>query len=600
MPLISADFIWDDDIFVIQNPLIQSPKGILDCWISLDSPDYLPITISSLWIEWRLWGKNARGYHITNIFFHFLYCIGIACIFKKLNWPGGWIAAILFAIHPVNVETVAWITQRKNILCFFFTIFCIYFFVQELNHQRYHIKSLTLFICALLSKAASIMLPFWLLILICCQFKRDLQKKVLRILPFFFSSFIFALITIYFQYTNAMGNISVRTDSMLERFFFSFQAFIFYLYKAVFPASLCFVYPISPDRKIMLTGFFVFILFITILYKYRHRKWGKASILSFSFYVLNLIPVLGFFDIYFMRFSYVSDHWQSLSLMGFTSIIAAFLGQNIDKSNSKKYIAYTITFFLIVILTIKTNNQCRQYLTETDLWEKTLKCNPCSILPHDRMALISIAKNKYDKAEKHLKKSISIDSSNWEAFMNLGNLYKKMDKNLEAEKMYLKALAINPGRPAIYVNLGNLKLKTNQYVQAINYYQKALQKNPKSTYLHFQLGLINMQGNNTEKALMHFQKVLSVKPNHARAHYNTACILSRSNSFQAIRHLKKCISMNKLVPESNYKLGEIYAFLCRCEDAKMYYKKAGLEIKDSIKNKGKCCNFSILNMPRKK
>lgn len=557
----------------------------------MDAPDYLPLTISSLWIEWRLWGNNACGYHITNILIHFFYCIGIACIFQKLKWPGGWIAAILFAIHPVNVETVAWITQRKNILCLFFTIFSTYAFIQELHKKRHHTISLILFICALLCKAASIMLPFWLLILMSCHFKQKFQKAALHLLPFMSVVGIFAVITLYFQYANAMGHIPVRTDSIIERFLFSFQTILFYLSKAIFPNSLCFVYPISPDKGIMLLGFFVLLICIAVLYKNRQQQWSKAAILGISFYVIHLIPVLGFFDIYFMRFSYVSDHWQSLSLIGVTSIVAAFLGKLIEQSSPKNYIAYFLTLTLVIVFTIKTHNQCKNYLTEKALWEATLDCNPCSILPYDRLALIAVANNQYDIAEKYLKSSISIDASNWEGMMNLGNLYNRMEQDEKAEKMYLQALSINPKRSEIHINLGNLKLKKGQYSGAIIYYQNALQSMQNNAYIHFQLGLANIYADKTKESLHHFQTVLSLDPNHALANLHVGMILSKSQPFEAIRHIKKCIQITPLLHEAHQMLGGIYADLCRCEDAKFHYKQAGMVVQEKMPTKGDCCSF---------
>ncbi|MBF0449886.1 MAG: tetratricopeptide repeat protein [Candidatus Magnetomorum sp.] len=614
IPLIQAGFIWDDDTLVTQNPMVLSPKGIYQCWISLDTPDYLPLTISSLWIEWRLWGNNASGYHITNVLIHLFTCIIIACIFQRLNWPGGWIAAILYAIHPVNVESVAWIAQRKNVLCIFFTVLSIYSFVRANQENRNNVHSFVFFICALLSKAAAIMLPFWLILLLYFQFKQALQKAMIQLVPFLIAAGIFSGITLFFQYENAMGRIAVRTDNLIERCLFAFQAFLFYLSKVFFPKTLCFVYWIKPDPFQMIMGCSLFFTFIALLYRMRRQPWSRAGILAFSFYVLNLFPVLGFFDIYFMRFSWVADHWQSLSMIGITSGAGAFLGWIIEQSKNKPVIPYAFckkeydcissrrsflfmtsgyqTLFhktcqvmlilLIILLAATTHDHCKYYQSEQALWEKTLKCNPRSILPHDRMALIAVASNHYEQAEHYLKTSISIDPNNWEAHMNMGNLYRRMKLNEKAEKQYMAALSIHPSGTEIHINLGNFKAEKGQYTEALNHYKDAVDHGANNAYVHYQLGMAYLQADNAKQALYHFQTTISHDSNTILAHFYAGKLLANTRPFEAIRHLERCVQMNQIQHETHFILGEIYARLCRCTQAKLHYKQAGKWVEQDI------------------
>jgi Tfp pilus assembly protein PilF len=572
MPLFQAEFIWDDDTLVTQNPLVLSPKGIYQCWISSDAPDYIPLTISSLWIEWRLWGKNATGYHITNILIHLFTCVGIAGIFRQLHWKGGWIAAILFAVHPVNVESVAWITQRKNVLCFFFTILSLFFFLKNHQMKCKGIHSTVLFLCALLCKAASIMLPFWLIILLLVHYKTNFRQSFQQVFPLMILSVIFSAITIFFQHKNALDHVAVRSDTLFERFLFAFQAFQFYLYKVFFPKDLCFVYAIQPDIVHMLFGICLFIFLTVLLYQKRDHSWARAGILAFSFYVLNLIPISGLFDIYFMRFSWVADHWQSFSLIGMTSLVAALSGIGMEHN---KLLTILSTIVLVVIFSIKTHEQCKLYKTEQILWEKTLICNANSILPHDRLALIAVENNQYDLAKKHLQTSISIDTNNWEAHMNLGNLYRRTHQYDKANQHYKTALSIQPKRPELYINLGNLNVMRNQYEKALDNYKNALSFGADNAYVHYQLGMAYFYKKNVEKAIDHFQRAISFDSEFISAHFYVGTLLKDIRPFDAIRHLEMCISRNHYPNKAHLLLGKIYIGLCRCDQAISHYKKAG-------------------------
>lgn len=327
IPAIRGGFIWDDDAFVTENPLIHSHDGLYRFWCTTEAPDYFPLTSTTLWLEWRLWGNNAAGYHVVNVLLHILNALLIWLALKRLKIPGAWLAAFIFAVHPVNVESVAWITERKNLLPMFFYLCSILLYLKFEENQTKWVYGLSLgaFLLALLSKPSVVMLPLVLLGCVWWQRRRIALNDLFRAIPFFLLSLIMGLVTLWFQYHNAIGSTIVRDDSFLSRLAGAGWAVWFYIYKTVFPFNLSFVYPrweITDSSLVSFVPILLLLSLLIILFRYRN-SWGSPFLFGLGYFVVTLFPVLGFFNIYFMKYSLVADHWQYTSIIG---IIALLVG----------------------------------------------------------------------------------------------------------------------------------------------------------------------------------------------------------------------------------------------------------------------------------
>ena len=217
-PALGGGFVFDDDSLIIQNQLIHASDGLHRFWFTTQAPDYYPLTWSLWWVEWHLWGDNASAYHVVNVLLHAVNVILVWRILRRLKIPGAWLAALVFAVHPVNVATVAWISEQKNTLSMLFYAIAILLYLKfdEEGNGRSYLFSLAAFLLALLSKSAVVMLPVVLLGCVWWQRRRIQWKDVLRTLPFFALSLGSGLTTIWFQHNRALGGHAVRTGGFLS------------------------------------------------------------------------------------------------------------------------------------------------------------------------------------------------------------------------------------------------------------------------------------------------------------------------------------------------------------------------------------------------
>ena len=243
LPSLANGFIWDDDISLTQNPAILSGDGLRQFWFTTETPDYWPVTATTLWAEWRLWGMNPLGYHVSNLALHLAEVALLWAVLRRLRVPGAAVAALLFALHPVNVESVAWITQRKNLVALLFFLLSIYAFVRaEEGARSAYGLSLFAFVLALLSKGSVAVLPVVLLGLI--AYRRRLERRdLLRLLPFFLVAGALTLVDIWFQGHHLAAAETIRSAGAVERILGAGAVVWFYLSKALLPIHLLLPYP---------------------------------------------------------------------------------------------------------------------------------------------------------------------------------------------------------------------------------------------------------------------------------------------------------------------------------------------------------------------
>ncbi len=376
-PVWHAGFIWDDDTFLTSNSVIKDPGGLRKLWLTASTPDYFPVTSSMLWLEWRVWGANPLGYHLVNVLLQSLSAVLLWRVLQRLKIPGAVLAAAIFAVHPVNVESVAWITERKNTLAMVFYLAAIlcWLKLEDSGRWRWRGPALACFAFALLSKTAVVPLPLVLLGIAWARRGRVDWRDAWRIAPFFILAAVLAAVTMWFQSHRAIADESVRTDDFWARLAGAGWAVGFYFYKAVCPVNLAFVYPrwqIDPRNPWVYVPLALLAASFCLCWRIR-RGWTRPAFLALGYFVVMLLPVLGFVNIYFMRYSLVADHWQYFAIIGPIVLAAAWIKKPV------------VAALLVLVLSILTWRQCRIYANEEALWRATLRLNPQCWLAHGNL-----------------------------------------------------------------------------------------------------------------------------------------------------------------------------------------------------------------------
>src|SRR6059058_5369710 len=384
-PAWHGGFLWDDDDYIIKNELLTAPDGWQRIWFSLDSPSqYFPFTYSTFRIEHALWGLNTTGYHWVNLLLHIGNALLVWAVLARLRVPGSWLAAAIFALHPVQVESVAWITERKNVLMAFFFLLTLLgwiAFVEERTRRRwiFYCLALIFYVLALSAKATACTLPAALFLILWLQNKPITMRRLIQIVPFVILGIGMGLLAVWWERYHQGTNRAVFTFlSPIERILVASRAVSFYLSKIFWPSNLTFIYPrwnISPADLLDYVWLLAGIAACVVIYFLR-RYFQRSVEVAAAFFVATLSPVLGFIMLFTFRYAFVADHYQYLACIGPIALASAGIVSLSDKLAQYRVVTVTVPLLLVASLGTLTWRQAATYTDIETLWRTTLARNP--------------------------------------------------------------------------------------------------------------------------------------------------------------------------------------------------------------------------------
>jgi protein O-mannosyl-transferase len=576
LPAGGAGFIWDDDVYVTQNSLLTAPDGLRRIWFSLDSPSqYFPLVYTTFLIERAIWGLHAAGFHWVNIALHAANVLLVWRLLLRLRVPGAWLAAAFFALHPVQVESVAWITERKNVLMGLFFLLALIWWTRFLDaadkgRRKFYLLALVSCALALFSKTTACTLPAALFLILWLRKQRIDARRVAQIAPFVFLSIAMGLVTIWWERYHIGTRGELFGLGPLERLIIATRAIWFYLGKLLWPANLAFSYPLwkaSPGNPLNYVWLGALAALGAVIY-FARRYAGRSLETALVFFVATLSPVLGFIMLYTFRYSFVADHYQYLACIGPFALAAAGLTSGCKIwARENLFLAPVVSAALLFPLGLLTWRQCAMYASPESLWRATIAVNADSWMAENNLAIVLERTGRTDEAMAHLQRALTIDPDNIETRNNLGNAFLRIGRVDEAFVHLQKALELEPNRAAVQYNFGHALLQIGRAEEAIGHLQRALEIEPGNIAARSDLGGALLRLGRIDESLGQLQKALQLDPNYSPAHANLAnTLLQMGRTDEALSHLQKILSLDPHDAEAQKNMAWV---LATCPDARI-------------------------------
>jgi len=555
-PSLRGGFLWDDAGHVT-NAELRSWSGLLRIWFEPGvTQQYYPLLHSAFWLEHRLWGDATVGYRLVNVLWHAISAGLLVAILRRLAVPGALLAGLLFALHPVCVESVAWISEQKNTLSTVFYLAAALAwlrFEEERRPVRYAVASLW-FLAALLTKTVTATLPAALLVLACWRRGRlSWRGDVLPLLPWLAAGVGAGLFTAWFERTGIGAQGAEFSLSIVERGLLAGRVFWFYLGKLTWPAELAFFYPrwdvdaaaawqyLFPAAALALLGGLVW---------WAREGRGRGPLAAFLLFGGTLFPVLGFVNVYPFVFSYVADHFQYLASSSlFTLAAAGFVGA---ARNGRLRLpwrgAQAIAAAVLVVLGALTWRQSKDYVDSITLYRATLARNPDSWVAHHNLASELAGRGAPHEALPHARRAVELKPDFPEALNNLADNLTRTGRAAEALPLLERALQLQPAYAQAENNLGIALMRLGRAEEGVRRFQRAIELQPRLAEAHYNLGLAQAESGAFAAAIPHFAETVRLRPDHVGAELNWGVALALSNRLSEARpHFERAVSLD---PES--------------------------------------------------
>lgn len=586
-PAVHGARLWDDAAHITR-PDLQTLQGLWRIWFQLGATQqYYPLLHSAFWIEHRLWGDAVTGYHLVNIALHALSACMVVAIVRRLELPCAWLSGFLFALHPICTEAVAWISEQKSTLSAFFYLAAglTYLSFDRTRRPQSYWSAFCLFILALLSKSVTATLPAAILLIFWFRRGRlSWRLDVLPLLPWLTAGAASGLFTAYVESTYIGAHGEAFSLSPIQKLLLAGRAIWFYVLKVVFPSDLIFVYPhwtISASvwwQYLFPVGIVIAAAGLLAL-SWRHR----VPLTAFLYFIGTLFPVLGFFNVYPFRYSWVADHFQYLASLGVLVSVAWAISRLLSRFTRSRMLKASVSAFLCLTLGVLTWRQSGYYESNQTLFAETLAHNPNSSMANNNLGFeLAGIPGRQDEAMAHFEAALRSDPNSAEAHENLGLALSKVPGRLPEAIAHLEeAERLQPDYPESHLNLGSVLAKVpTRLSDAIAEYETALRLKPDFEEAHLDLGTALARTPRVNEAIAHYRAAIAIDPASAQAHYSLANVLARTSdgADAAIAEYSAALRIKPTYVEARTNLATVLATIpSRLPDAVREYRTA-LEI----------------------
>jgi Tfp pilus assembly protein PilF len=517
VPALGNGWIWDDDDYVTENRTLRSLEGLREIWFEIGAvPQYYPLVHTTFWIEYRLWGDRPFGYHAVNVALHAANALLAWTLLRRLGVPGAFWAAALFAVHPVHVESVAWVTERKNVLSTALDLSAFLawlrfrpFDAESKGSSRFYAAALLLYLGALFSKTVTASLPAAILVVTWWKRGRLSRREVLPTLPMFAIGAGMGLLTVWMERAH-VGAAGAHWDlSFFDRLLVASRAILFYLGKLVWPHPLAFVYErwdVEAAGWVWKAAPLVLLGAIALLFASRGRI-GRGPLAAALLFGGTLFPALGFFDVYPMRFSFVADHFQYLASLSPIAAVAAFAASRLDARALS-----ALGTAVVLALGVLSWKQCSIYENEEVLWRDTAEKVPSAFIAQNNLGGILLERGEVAEARRRFDAALAAEPEYAEAHVNLGLVAEREGRPDEAAARYRRALSIDPAFADAHNNLGIVLAQVGDLEGAIASFRRAVAHRKTFAKAHYNLGLALLRAGRAGEAVPPLERAVDLAP----------------------------------------------------------------------------------------
>jgi tetratricopeptide (TPR) repeat protein len=577
LPVLRAGFIWDDDHHLTHNPNIVGNGGLRNIWTST-AATYYPLVLTNLWIQHALWGMHPLPYHLVNVLLHGLCAIFLRRVLLRLNVPaaGAWLGAVFWAIHPLQAESVAWITELKNTQSGVFYLLSILLFLRWRSDPQKRTYFLFMFcaVLALLSKTSTVMLP---VVLLLCGWWLDGRWKwqsIKTLWPFFVMSAAAGTWTVWEQKFHS-GAIGWEWSQTLgQRLAVAGDSIWFYLGKLVWPHPLIFLYPRwSVDAHAVVAFLPTAAALLGLFGVWWFRDRMRAAFFAFCYFVVSLFPVLDLFDVYFFRYSFVGNHFQYLAAMGPLALAGAAVVWAFQRL--KAVPPWLPSAALVVALALVTAQHTTIFRDDETLWRDTVAKNPDAWLAYNNLAAIYLDRGDTASATAELEAALNVRPHYAEAQANLANILFDAGRYDEAVGHFEMALEGEPNYGRMEDSLGVSLMMTGRIDEGIQHMRRSLEIDPNDSTARDNLGIAFRRKGNMDEALTQFKEAVRVNPNavQPKMRYGAA-LLSLGKYAEAESQFSEALRLSPNLADAHKFLGTTLLELKRTDEALRHLDEA--------------------------
>ena len=582
-------FVWDDNLYIKVDP-VREVSGLWQIWFSPSAIDgerhYWPLVYTTFWLEHKLWGFDPTGYHIVNVLLHLVNTLLVWHLVRRLAVPGAWIVAAVFAVHPLHVESVAWVIERKDVLSGLFYLAAALGWMRfvEQPHPRRYALPLVLYAAGLLSKSIVVTLPVALLIWHWWKQGRVTSTDLLRLVPFCVVGLVITIGDLSF----ARSIVPVSFDySLAERALIAARALWFYTGKLLWPTSLAVIYP-RWDIYVadpLAWGYLIAAVALAVVLWHFRSQLGRGPLAGALFFVVTLSPILGFVDYGYMKYAFVADRYQYLAGIGVMAVVIGAAAYGVGRLPSLwQRGVLGVAAVVLVVLGMLTWRQASIYRDEETFNRHVIALNPQARNAHCHLGNTLYNQGRYAEALDAYRVAAEQPLDYAVAHSNLGMALNKLKRYKEAETHLRRAIALDSKTKHGHRHLGDALYDQGRYAEAVDAYRVAAEQRPDDAVAHASLGAtLNILGRN-EEAETHLHRAIALNPSHTEALYFLATLRAEQQRYdEMLELLQRLIDIDPNDAEAHVSMGVAFFFLGRSDEALQHFDQA-LSLDPTLEN----------------